>query len=50
MGKNVYAFFVDTGLLRLNERQQVEETFRPRLGEHFHTIDARARLLATWKA
>lgn len=45
LGKNVYAFFVDTGLLRLNERQQVEETFRPRLGAHFHTIDARARFI-----
>jgi GMP synthase (glutamine-hydrolysing) len=49
LGKNVYAFFVDTGLLRLNERQQVEAAFRPILGDRLHTIDAGERFLGNLK-
>jgi GMP synthase (glutamine-hydrolysing) len=45
VGKQVKSFFVDTGLLRLNEREGVEEVFRPLFGESFHLIDARARFL-----
>ena len=45
VGKQVKGFFVDTGLLRLNEREGVEEVFRPLFGESFRVIDARARFL-----
>jgi len=45
VGKQVKGFFVDTGLLRLNEREGVEEAFRPLFGDSFHLIDARARFL-----
>jgi GMP synthase (glutamine-hydrolysing) len=38
--------FVDTGLLRLHEREQVERTFRANLGVKLVTIDASDRFLA----
>jgi GMP synthase (glutamine-hydrolysing) len=37
--------FVDTGLLRLHEREQVERTFRANLGITLITIDAEERFL-----
>ena len=37
--------FVDTGLLRLHERDQVERTFRAHLGVDLVTVDASARFL-----
>jgi GMP synthase (glutamine-hydrolysing) len=37
--------FVDTGLLRLHEREQVERTFRAHLGIKLITIDAEKRFL-----
>ena len=37
--------FVDTGLLRLHEREQVERTFRANLGIDLITVDASARFL-----
>ncbi len=45
VGKQVKGFFVDTGLLRLHEREGVEAAFRPLFGESFRLIDARARFL-----
>lgn len=45
VGKQVKGFFVDTGLLRLDERQSVEAAFCPLFGESFRVIDARARFL-----
>lgn len=38
--------FVDHGLLRLNERDQVERTFRTHLGIDLRVVDAGARFLA----
>ncbi len=45
IGKQVKGFFVDTGLLRLHEREGVEAAFRPLFGDSFRLIDARARFL-----
>jgi len=38
--------FVDTGLLRLHEREQVERTFRQHLGIKLITVDASERFLS----
>jgi GMP synthase (glutamine-hydrolysing) len=40
VGSQLSAVFVDTGLLRQNERQQVEQVFRQTMGMHLETIDA----------
>jgi GMP synthase (glutamine-hydrolysing) len=40
VGDQLAAVFVDTGLLRQNERQQVELAFHQNLGMHLETIDA----------
>lgn len=40
IGKQLTAVFVDNGLLRKNEAEQVSETFRAELGEQFIKIDA----------
>jgi GMP synthase (glutamine-hydrolysing) len=45
IGDQLTCVFVDTGLLRLHEREQVERTFKAHLGIHLVTIDARTRFL-----
>jgi GMP synthase (glutamine-hydrolysing) len=46
IGDQLTCVFVDTGLLRLHEREQVERTFRANLGVRLVTIDASQRFLA----
>ena len=46
VGDQLTCIFVDTGLLRLHEREQVERTFRANLGIHLVTVDASDRFLA----
>ncbi len=45
IGDQLTCIFVDTGLLRLHEREQVERTFRTHLGMKLVTIDAEERFL-----
>jgi GMP synthase (glutamine-hydrolysing) len=45
IGEQLTCIFVDTGLLRLHEREQVEKTFRAHLGIELITIDAEKRFL-----
>jgi len=45
IGDQLTCIFVDTGLLRLHEREQVERTFRANLGIKLVTIDAEERFL-----
>ena len=45
IGDQLTCVFVDTGLLRLHEREQVERTFRANLGVRLVTIDATDRFL-----
>jgi GMP synthase (glutamine-hydrolysing) len=46
VGDRLTCIFVDHGLLRLNEREQVEQTFRRHLGIDLRTVDASAEFLA----
>jgi GMP synthase (glutamine-hydrolysing) len=46
VGEQLACIFVDTGLLRLHEREQVERTFRAHLGIKLITIDAEERFLS----
>ncbi len=46
VGEQLTCIFVDTGLLRLHEREQVERTFRAHLGIKLITIDAEERFLS----
>jgi GMP synthase (glutamine-hydrolysing) len=46
IGAQLTCIFVDTGLLRLHEREQVERTFRQHLGIHLITVDAGDRFLS----
>src|SRR5688500_9544134 len=46
IGDQLTCIFVDTGLLRLHERDQVERTFRAHLGIDLVTVDASDRFLA----
>jgi GMP synthase (glutamine-hydrolysing) len=46
IGDRLTCIFVDHGLLRLHERDQVERTFRKHLGIDLRVVDARARFLA----
>ena len=46
IGDQLTCVFVDTGLLRLHEREQVERTFTTRAGMKLVTVDASARFLA----
>jgi GMP synthase (glutamine-hydrolysing) len=46
IGDQLTCIFVDTGLLRLHEREQVERTFRAHMGIHLITIAAEDRFLA----
>jgi GMP synthase (glutamine-hydrolysing) len=45
IGDQLTCVFVDTGLLRLHEREQVERTFRAHLGIKLVTVDASKRFL-----
>jgi GMP synthase (glutamine-hydrolysing) len=45
IGDQLTCIFVDTGLLRLHERDQVERTFRAHLGIDLITVDASDRFL-----
>ena len=45
IGDQLTCIFVDTGLLRLHEREQVERTFKAHLGIKLVTIDAERRFL-----
>ncbi len=45
VGEQLSAVFVDHGLLRLNERQQVEAAMRPHLGDRLVVVDAEAKFL-----
>ncbi len=45
VGGQLTCVFVDTGLLRLHEREQVERTFRANLGIELVTVDASERFL-----
>jgi len=45
IGDQLTCIFVDTGLLRLHEREQVERTFRQHLGIDLVTVDASERFL-----
>ena len=46
IGDRLTCIFVDHGLLRHNEREQVERTFRAHLGIDLRTVDAAPRFLA----
>jgi GMP synthase (glutamine-hydrolysing) len=45
IGDQLTCIFVDTGLLRMHERQQVERTFKEHLGLRLVTIDAEDQFL-----
>ncbi len=45
IGDQLTCIFVDTGLLRLHEREQVERTFRAHMGVNLVTVDASAEFL-----
>ena len=45
VGDRLTCIFVDHGLLRLHEREQVEATFRRHLGINLSVVDARERFL-----
>ena len=49
IGDQLTCIFVDTGLLRLNERQQVERTFNANMGIPLVTIDASERFFSALK-
>ena len=51
IGDQLTCVFVDTGLLRLHEREQVEQTMRTHLGIKLVTVDASSRASSTrWPA
>jgi GMP synthase (glutamine-hydrolysing) len=45
IGEQLTCVFVDTGLLRLHEREQVERTFRQHMGIDLRVVDAADRFL-----
>jgi GMP synthase (glutamine-hydrolysing) len=47
IGDQLTCIFVDTGLLRRHEREQVEHTFRRNLGIRLEVVDASERFLST---
>jgi GMP synthase (glutamine-hydrolysing) len=47
IGDRLTCIFVDHGLLRLNEREQVERAFKAHLGMDLRVVDAEARFLDT---
>jgi GMP synthase (glutamine-hydrolysing) len=46
VGDRLTCIFVDHGLLRLHEREEVEQTFRRHLGIDLRVVDARERFLS----
>jgi GMP synthase (glutamine-hydrolysing) len=46
VGDKLTCIFVDTGLMRLHEREQVEQTFRKHMGIRLIAIDAEERFLS----
>jgi GMP synthase (glutamine-hydrolysing) len=46
IGDQLTCIFVDTGLLRMHEREQVERTFRQHMGMKLVTVDASERFLS----
>ena len=46
IGKQLTAVFIDHGLLRLNERDEVENALRPLGDENFHVVDASQEFLS----
>jgi len=50
IGKQLTCVFVDTGLLRLHEGDQVIETFAKHMGVKVIRVDAEARFLKRWPA
>ncbi len=46
IGKNLYCVFVDTGLLRLGEGDQVMATFAEHMGVHVTRVDAEEQYMA----
>jgi GMP synthase (glutamine-hydrolysing) len=46
IGEQLTCIFVDTGLLRKGERENVESAFRRHLGAHLIVVDARERFLS----
>ena len=49
VGDRLTCIFVDTGLLRLHERDQVERTFRQHMGMKLVTVDASSKFLDALK-
>ena len=49
IGKQLTCIFVDTGLLRMNEREQVERTFKANMGIPLVTIDASEKFFKALK-
>jgi GMP synthase (glutamine-hydrolysing) len=49
IGDQLTCIFVDTGLLRKGERENVERTFRRHLGAHLIVVDAREKFLGRLK-
>ena len=49
LGDRVTAVFIDTGLMRQGEAEQIEANFRPILGDNLVTIDASERYFARLK-
>jgi len=49
VGERVAAVFIDTGLMRQGEAEQIEAAFRPLLGERLLMVDASARYFTSLK-
>ena len=49
IGSRLHCIFVDNGLLRFGEDQQVETMFRAKAGMELHVIDAKARFYGALK-
>ncbi len=49
IGNQLECIFVDNGLLRYDERTQVEKAFRKTFRSHLHVVDASARFLKALK-
>ena len=49
IGKQLKCIFVDTGLLRMNEGDEIEKTFKKRLGNNFKRINAENLFLSKLK-
>jgi len=49
IGKQLHCVFVDNGLLRWQEREQVEETFKNKMGLDLRVVDAKERFYCALK-